>query len=63
MFREIKAQTVERYGKICGLIREIATETAEFFSTEIDELMTNIINENKHLETMMAVVQRLQTAA
>ena len=36
---------------------------AEFFSTDIAELLTNIINENKQLKAMMTVVQRLQTAA
>ena len=33
--------------KIWGLIREIVSAIADFFSTDFDELLTNIINENK----------------
>jgi len=42
-----------------GEIRPIA----DFFSTDFDELMTNIINENKKLNAVMTVAQQLQLAA
>jgi Transposase DDE domain. len=65
LFREITAKTVELSitEKIWGLIQEIVSVIADFFSADSDELMTNIINQNKQLKAMMDVVQRLQTAA
>jgi len=65
LFREITAQTVELSvtEKIWGLIQEIVSAIADFFSTDFDELLTNIINQNKQLNAMMRVVQQLQLAA
>lgn len=65
LFREITEQTVELSitEKIWGLIREIVSAIADFFSTDFDELLTNIINENKQLKAMMGVVQQLQLVA
>ena len=65
LFKEMTAQTIELSitEKIWGLIQEIVSTIAELFSTDFDELLTNIINENKQLNAMMRVVQKLQTAA
>ena len=65
LFKEITAQTIELSitEKIWGLIQEIVSTIAKLFSTDFDELLTNIINENKQLNAMMRVVQKLQTAA
>lgn len=65
LFREITAQTVELSvsEKIWGLIREVVATVADFFSTDFDELLTNIITQNKQLNAMMKVVQQLQLAA
>jgi hypothetical protein len=60
LFREITAKTVELSitEKIWGLIQEIVSVIADYFSADSDELMTNIINQNKQLKAMMDVVQR-----
>jgi len=65
LFREITAQTVELSvtEKIWGLIQEIVSAIANFFSTDFDELLSNIINQNKQLNAMIKVVQQLQLAA
>jgi len=65
LFREITAQTVELSvtEKIWGLIQGIVSTVADFFSTDFDELMTNIINENKQLNALMMAVQQQQLAA
>ncbi len=65
LFREITAKTVELSvtEKIWGLIQEIVSAVAEFFSADFDELLTSIINQNKQLKAMMKVVQNLQLAA
>ena len=64
LFREITEQTVELSitEKIWGLIQEIVSAIADFFSTDFDELLTNIINQNKQLKAMAGVVQQLQMA-
>lgn len=65
LFREITAQTLELSvtEKIWGLIQQIVAAVADFFSADFDELLTNIINENKQLNAIMRVAQQLQTAA
>lgn len=65
LFREITARTVELSvtEKIWGLIQKIVSTIADLFSADFDELLTNIINQNKQLSAMMKVVQTLQTAA
>lgn len=64
LFREITEQTVELSitEKIWGLMQEIVSAIADFFSTDFDELLTNIINQNKQLKAMAGVVQQLQMA-
>lgn len=42
---------------------KIVAAVADFFSADFDELLTNIINENKQLNAIMRVAQQLQTAA
>ena len=65
LFREITAQPLELSvtEKIWGLIQQIVAAVADFFSADFDELLTNIINENKQLNAIMRVAQQLQTAA
>ena len=65
LFREITEQTVELSitEKIWGLIQEIVSEIADLLSTDFDELMTNIIYQNKQLNALMKVIQQLQVAA
>ena len=65
LFREITAKTIELSvtEKIWGLIQEIVSAIAETLSTDFDELLTKIINQNKQLFAMMKVVQQLQLAA
>lgn len=65
LFKELTAQTVELSitEKIWGLIQEIVSTVADLFSTDFDELMTCIINENKKLDAIKKVVQQLQLAA
>lgn len=52
LFREITAQTVELSitEKIWELIQHLVSVVADFFSADFDELLTNIINENKQLK-------------
>ena len=65
LFREITTQTLELSvtEKIWGLIQQIVAAVADFFFVDFDELLTNIINENKQLNAIMRVAQQLQTAA
>lgn len=48
LFREITAKTIELSvtEKIWGLIQEIVASIAEALSTDFDELLTKIINQN-----------------
>ena len=64
LFREITEQAIELFitEKIWGLIQEIVSAIADFFSTDFDELLTNIINQSKQLKAMADVVQQLQMA-
>ena len=54
LLREITAQTLELSvtEKIWGLIQQIVATVADFFSADFDELLTNIINENKQLNAI-----------
>lgn len=65
LFREITAQTVELSvtEKIWGLIQQLVSAIADFFSADFDEILTNIIYENKQLKAIMRVAQQLQPAA
>ena len=65
LFREITAQTVELSvtEKIWGLIQQLVSAVADFFSADFDEILTNIIYENKQLNAIMRVAQQLQPAA
>lgn len=65
LFRDITAKTVELsvIEKLWGLIQEVVSAIAELFSTDFEELMTNIITNNKQLKAMLEVVQRLPLAA
>ena len=65
MFRDITAETVELsvVEKLWGIIQEVVSAVAEFFSTDFDELLTNVISNNKQLQAMVGIVQRLQPAA
>ncbi|MCF0223015.1 MAG: transposase [Fibrobacter sp.] len=65
LFREITTQMVELsvIEKIWGIIQEIVSAIAEFLSADIDELLTNIIYENKKFKAMLGLVQRLQIAS
>jgi hypothetical protein len=64
-FHEITTQTVELSvtEKIWGLILQLVAVVANLFSADSDELLTNIINENKQLEAIMRVARQLQPAA
>lgn len=64
-FREITAQTVELSvtEKIWGPIQQLVSTIADFFSADFDEILINIIYENKQLKAIMRVVQQLQPAA
>jgi hypothetical protein len=46
-----------------GLILQLVAVVANLFSADSDELLTNIINENKQLEAIMRVARQLQPAA
>ena len=61
----ITAQTVELFvtEKIWGLIQQLVSAIADFFSADFDEILTNIIYENKQLNAIMRVAQQLQPAA
>ena len=65
LFRDITAETVELsvVEKLWGIIQEVVSAVAEFFSTDFDELLTNVISNNKQLQAMVGIVQRLQPAA
>ena len=65
LFRDITAETVELsvVEKLWGIIQEVVSTVAEFFSTDFDELLTNVISNNKQLQAMVGIVQRLQPAA
>ena len=65
LFREITAQTVELSvtEKIWGLIQQLVSAIADFFSADFDEILINIIYENKQLKAIMRVAQQLQPAA
>ena len=65
LFREITTQTLELSvtEKIWGLIQQLVAVVADLFSADSDELLTNIINENKQLEAIMRVARQLQPAA
>ena len=65
LFREITAQTVELSvtEKIWGLIQQLVSAIADFFSADFDDILTNIIYENKQLKAIMRVAQQLQPAA
>lgn len=65
LFREITAQTVELSvtEKIWGLIQQLVSAIADFFSADFDEILTNILYENKRLNAIMRVAQQLQPAA
>ena len=65
MFREITAQTVELSitEKIWGLIQQLVSAIADFFSADFDEILTNIICKNKQLDAIMKVALQLQTSA
>ena len=65
LFREITAQTVELSvtEKIWGLIQQLVSAIADFFSADFDEILTNIIYENKQLNAIMRVAQQLQPTA
>lgn len=65
LFRDITAETVELsvVEKLWCLIQEVVSAVAEFFSTDFDELLTNVISNNKQLQAMVGIVQRLQPAA
>ena len=64
LFREITTQTLELSvtEKIWGLIQQLVAVVADLFSADSDELLTNIINENKQLEAIMRVARQLQPA-
>ena len=49
--------------KIWGLIQQLVSAIADFFSADFDEILTNIIYENKQLNAIMRVAQQLQPAA
>lgn len=59
LFREITAHTVELSvtEKIWGLIQEIVSAVADFFSTDFDELLMNIITQNRQLNAMIKLLQ------
>jgi len=65
LFREITSQTVELSvtEKIWGLIQQVVAAVADFFSADFDEILTNIIYENKQLNAIVKVVQQLQPVA
>ena len=65
LFREITALTVELSvtEKIWGLIQQRVSAIADFFSADFDEILTNIIYENKQLNAIMRVAQQLQPAS
>ena len=65
LFRDITAETIELsvVEKLWGIIQEVVSAVAEFFSTDFDELLTNVISNNKQLQAMVGIVQRLQPAA
>lgn len=65
LFREITDQTVELSvtEKIWGLIVKVISVIAEFFSTDSEELLINVINRNSKLKAMREVVQRLPLTA
>lgn len=57
LFREITAQTVELSvtEKILGLIQQLVSAIADFFSADFNEILANIIYENKQLKAIMRV--------
>lgn len=65
LFREITAQTVELSitEKIWGLIQQLVSAIADFFSADFDEILTNIICKNKQLDAIMKVALQLKTSA
>ena len=65
LFREITTQTLELSvtEKIWELIQQLVAVVADLFSADSDELLINIINENKQLEAIMRVARQLQPAA
>lgn len=65
LFREITSQTVELSvtERIWGLIQQVVSAVADFFSADFDEILTNIIYENKQLNAIVKVVQQLQPVA
>ena len=61
--RQHAASLSDNAEKIWGLIQEIVSAIAETLSTDFDELLTKITNQNIQLFAMMKVVQQLQLAA
>ena len=65
LFREVTEKAVELSvtERIWGLIMEVISTVAEIFSTDAEELLTNVIRDNGRLEVMRSFAQEIQSAA